>query len=177
MLTIDPKRSLLLVVDFQSRLMPAIHQGEIAVRNANRLIETAKLFDIPRLFTEQNAKGLGATVEELPVETDRLVHKQFFDACREDGFLDRIPADGHVVVAGCESHVCVQQTVLGLLEASRKTYVVRDALGSRNREDKETAIQRMERHGAEIVTTEMVVFEWLQTADHPAFRPAVALIK
>lgn len=60
MLTIDPKRSLLLVVDFQSRLMPAIHEGETAVRNAKRLVEAAKLFGIERLFTEQNAKGLGA---------------------------------------------------------------------------------------------------------------------
>ena len=177
MLTIDPKRSLLLVVDFQSRLMPAIHDSETAVRNANRLIEAAKLFGIPRLFTEQNAKGLGPTVADIAVEKDGLVHKEFFDACREDGFLDRVPTDAHVVVAGCESHVCVQQTVLGLLQVSRKTYVARDALGSRHPEDKETAVRRMERHGAEIVTTEMVVFEWLQTADNPHFRRAVTLIK
>jgi nicotinamidase-related amidase len=177
MLTIDPRRSLLLVVDFQSRLMPAIHDGDVAVRNANRLIEAAKLFGIPRLFTEQNAKGLGPTIAEIAVEKDRLVHKQFFDACREDGFLDRVPSDAHIVVTGCESHVCVQQTVLGLLQASRKTFVVRDALGSRHPDDKETAVRRMERHGAEIVTTEMVVFEWLQTADSAQFRPAVALIK
>ena len=177
MLTIDPTNSLLLVVDFQSRLMPAIHDGESAVRNASRLIEAAKLIDIPRLFTEQNPKGLGATVTELPVEKERLVHKQFFDACREDGFLDRIPADAHVVVVGCEAHVCVQQTVLGLLAASRKTYLVRDAIGSRLPENKETAIKRMERHGAEIVTTEIVVFEWLQTAEHPCFRQVIALIK
>src|SRR5690348_10285845 len=156
MLTIDPEHSLLLVVDFQSRLMPAIHEGATAVRNANRLIEAAKLLGIPRLFTEQNPKGLGPTVDDVPVGPDRLVHKQFFDACREDGFLDRVPVDAYVVVAGCESHVCVQQTVLGLLQASRKTYVVRDALGSRRPEDKEAAIRRMERHGAEVVTTEMV---------------------
>lgn len=177
MLTIDPRQSLLLIVDFQSRLMPVIHDGEIAVRNANRLIEAAKLTDVPRLFTEQNPKGLGSTVGDLPVEEDRLVHKQFFDACREDGFLDRMPADAHVVVSGCEAHVCVQQTVLGLLAASRQTYVVRDAIGSRSSENKETAIRRMARHGAEIVTTEMVVFEWLQTAEHPRFRQAIALIK
>jgi nicotinamidase-related amidase len=177
MLTIVAERSLLLIVDFQSRLMPAIHEGAAAIRNANRLINAAKLLSIPCLFTEQNAKGLGPTVGELPVEPDRLVHKQFFDACREDGFSNRIPHDANVVVAGCESHVCVQQTVLGLLHASRKTFVVRDALGSRRPEDKETAIRRMERHGAETVTTEMVVFEWLQTAEHPQFRRAVALIK
>lgn len=67
--------------------------------------------------------------------------------------------------------------MLGLIEAQRKTYVVRDALGSRHPENKETAIRRMERHGAEIVTAEMVLFEWLQSAEHPRFRPAVALIK
>lgn len=177
MLTIDPQRSLLLVVDFQSRLMPVIHEGAAAVRNAGRLIEAARLIDIPRLFTEQNARGLGSTVEALPVEEDGVVHKQFFDACREDGFLARIPPDSHVVVVGCEAHVCVQQTVLGLLTASRRTYVVRDAIGSRFAENKEAAIRRMERHGAETVTTEMVVFEWLQTAEHPQFRPAIALIK
>jgi nicotinamidase-related amidase len=154
---------------------PAIHEGGTAVRNANRLIEAAKLFDIPRLFTEQNAKGLGATVADVPVEKDRLVHKQFFDACREDRFLEHIPVDGHIIVVGCEAHVCVQQTVLG--EASRRTYVVRDALGSRRAEDKETAIRRIERHGAQIVTTEMVVFEWLLTAEHQSFRDAIALIK
>ncbi|WFU20842.1 isochorismatase family protein [Bradyrhizobium sp. CB1717] len=177
MLTIDRKRSLLLVVDVQSRLMPAIHDGEAAILNTKRLIEAAKLVNVPRLYTEQNSKGLGPTVAGLAVEQDRLVHKQFFDACREEGFLDRVPADGHIVIAGCEAHVCVQQTVLGLLQASRKTYVVRDALGSRRPEDKETAIRRMERHGAEIVTTEMAVFEWLETAEHAEFRRAVALIK
>ncbi|MBO4227132.1 isochorismatase family protein [Bradyrhizobium neotropicale] len=177
MLTVDPKRSLLLVVDFQSRLMPAIDQGAAAVRNARRLVEMASLVSVPVIFTEQNARGLGPTIEDLPVDRGRLVHKQFFDACRESGFLDSIPADRQIVAAGCEAHVCVQQTVLGLLDAGRKVYVVRDALGSRYQENKETAIRRMERHGAEIVTTEMVVFEWLQTAEHPHFRDAIALIK
>lgn len=177
MLTIDPARSLLLVIDFQARLMPVIHEGGIAIRNASRLIEMAKMVGVPRLFTEQNAKGLGSTVNEVEVEEDRLVHKQYFDACREDGFLDRVPPDAHVIVVGCEAHVCVQQTVLGLIAASRKIFVTRDAVGARHPENKETALRRMERHGAEVVTTEMVAFEWLQTADHSKFRQAVALIK
>jgi nicotinamidase-related amidase len=177
MLTIDPKRSLLLLIDFQTRLMAAIHEGEAAIRDAGRLVEAAKLLDVPRLFTEQNPKGLGATVEALPVEDSRTIAKFSFDACRADGFLDLIPVDAHVVVTGCEAHVCVLQTVLSLLAASRKTFVVRNAIGSRKLEDKEAALRRMERHGAEIVTTEMVVFEWLQTAQHPRFRQAAALIK
>ncbi|WGS22084.1 MULTISPECIES: isochorismatase family protein [unclassified Bradyrhizobium] len=177
MLTIDPRRSLLLIVDFQSRLMPAIHEGATAIRNARRLIDMAELMNIPTVFTEQNAKGLGATVAELAVSEARLIHKMTFDAVREPEFLEAVAGDRHVIVAGCEAHVCVQQTVLGLLDAKRKVYVVRDALGSRRLEDKETAIRRMERHGAEIVTTEMVVFEWLETAEHKRFREAIALIK
>ncbi|WP_134725736.1 isochorismatase family protein [Paracoccus luteus] len=177
MTTIDPARSLLLVIDFQSRLMPAIHDGETAVRNARRLTDAAGLMGIPCLFTEQNARGLGSTVDQLAVPPGALQHKQFFDACREDGFLDRVPADAHVVVAGCEAHVCVLQTVLGLLAADRSVWVVRDALGSRHAQNKDAAVRRMERHGAEVVTTEMVVFEWLQTAEHPRLRETAALIR
>ncbi len=177
MLTIDRETSLLLVIDFQSKLLPAIHEGARAVANAKRLIEAAKLLEVPVLFTEQNAKGLGATVAELAPDDCMLAHKMYFDACREPDFLERLQGRTKIVVAGCEAHVCVQQTVLGLLRAGRQAYVVRDALGARHPENKETAIRRMERHGAEIVTTEMVVFEWLATADHPRFRAAVALIK
>ncbi len=176
MLTINPKKSLLLVADFQSRLVPAIGQGATTVANAKRLIEMAPLVDVPIVFTEKNAKGLGPTVDVLPIGSGRLFHKMTFDAVCEPGFVEAIPA-ANIVVAGCEAHVCVQQTVLGLLETGRKVYVVRDALGSRHLESKETAIRRMERHGAKIVTTEMVVFEWLETAEHPHFRDAIALIK
>jgi len=177
MLTIDRETSFLLIVDFQSRLMPAIFEGERAVANARRLIEAAKLLEVPALFTEQNAKGLGGTVPALAPDAAALAHKMHFDACREPDFLARLQGQTNIVVAGCEAHVCVQQTVLGLLDAGRKVYVARDALGARHSESKETAIRRMERHGAEIVTAEMVVFEWLASADHPRFREAVSLIK
>jgi nicotinamidase-related amidase len=177
MLTVAPTKSLLLIVDFQSRLMPSIDQGTAAVKNARRLIDMAGLIHVPIVFTEQNAKGLGATVDDLPISAGQVLHKMTFDAVREPDFLKAIPTGRHIVVAGCEAHVCVLQTVLGLLGAGRKVYVVRDALGSRHPENKETAIRRMERHGAEIVTTEMVVFEWLETAEHPRFREAIALIK
>ncbi len=177
MLTIDARSSTLLIVDFQARLMPAIDEGAAAVANARRLIDAARMLGLPRVFTEQNAKGLGPTVSELTPDPTAVVHKMTFDACREPGFLRRLPEDGAVVVAGCEAHVCVLQTVLGLVDHGRRVFLVRDAVGARRAESKETAIRRMERHGAEIVTTEMVVFEWLETAEHPRFRDAIALIK
>ena len=174
---IDPARSLLLLIDFQARLMPAIHDAEAALRNAGRLLDAGRMLDVPHLLTEQNPKGLGPTVEQLPVGNARVVAKQSFGACGEEGFADRIPANAQVIVAGWEAHVCVLQTVLGLLETGRQVHVVADAIGSRQPESKETAIRRMERHGAEIVTTEMVLFEWLRTAKHPRFREVAALIR
>jgi nicotinamidase-related amidase len=178
MLTLDRKTSLLLVIDFQARLMPAIENGAAAVANTSRLLRAAEMFDVPALVTEHNAAGLGPTVPDLAaLAHGRVAHKMTFDACRTAGFLDRLDDRRGIVVAGCETHVCVLQTVLGLIDAGRRVYLVQDAVGSRRSESKEAAIRRMERHGVEIVTTEMVVFEWLGSGEDPRLRDALALIK
>lgn len=174
--TLAADTSFLLVVDFQARLMPAIDRGPDAVANARRLLDAAGLFAVPVLFTEQNPDGLGTTVPEL-AGGHPVFHKMTFDAVRAPGFLDRIPPDREIVVAGCEAHVCVLQTVLGLLDAGRRVQVVSDAVGSRRPDNKAVGLTRMERHGAGIVTTEMAVFEWLGSAEHPRFREAIRLIK
>ncbi len=177
MLTLDQRSSTLLVVDLQARLMPAIEGAAAVLANAKRLVEAARLLEVPVLATEQNPGGLGPTVPDLAPAPAAVVPKMTFDAVRSAGFLDRLAAGHAAVVAGCEAHVCVLQTVLGLRAAGRAVYVVRDAVGARRPESKATALERMARHGAEIVTTEMVIFEWLGTAEHPRFRAALALIK
>ena len=178
MLTVDPRTSMLVVIDFQTRLTPVIDGAASVVANARRLLDAATLLGVPALFTEQNPKGLGPTVAELaPDPPSIVVRKMTFDCCRSPEFMLRVPADRAVVVAGCEAHVCVLQTALGLIDRGRRVFVVRDAIGSRRRESKEAAIARMARHGVEIVTAEMVVFEWLGTAEHPRFKEAAALIK
>lgn len=170
--------STLLMIDFQAKLMRAIDDAATAIGNAGRLLGAAQMLGVPVLFTEQNVKGLGATVPELSSRANGPVaHKMTFDACRAAGFAEMLADRPEVIVTGCEAHVCVLQTALGLLDAGRRVYVVRDAIGSRRAESKEAAIRRMERHGADIVTTEMVVFEWLETAEHPRFRAAAALIR
>jgi nicotinamidase-related amidase len=175
---VDRDSSALLIIDFQSRLMPAIEDGAMAVANAGRLVEAATLFGVPVLVTEQNPAGLGPTVPELaPRHDGALALKMTFDACRMPGFLDRLADRPQVVVAGCETHVCVSQTVLGLIDAGKRVYLVRDAVGSRRAENKETAISRMARHGAEIVTTEMVMFEWLGSAEDPHLRTVLDLVR
>ena len=177
MRTVDREATALLVVDFQSRLMPAIEDGAALVANTRLLLAAAGVLEVPIAFTEQNTRGLGATVPELdPGAHGPVLSKMTFDACRNGG-LAHLPSRPGLVIAGCEAHVCVLQTALGLLDAGRRVFVVQDAVGARRAESKAVALRRMERHGAEIVTTEMVVFEWLASAEHPRFREALALLK
>lgn len=174
----DPSRSVLLLIDFQSRLMPVIAGGAEAVRNARRLIEIAKMLGVPAIYTEQNPRGLGATIRDLaPSPSCKVVPKMTFDAWRSPELQAAVPAGVELVVTGCEAHICVLQTVLGLLTGLRRVKVVSDAIASREPASREAALARMERHGAEIVTAEMVIFEWLGSADHPCFKQAIELVR
>ena len=170
------KNAMLVVIDFQAKLMPAIHDGEAVLLNAGRLAEAARLLDVPRVLTEQYPRGLGATVSAL-AEVAPAITKMSFDACAEPAFLEAVAGDQELVICGCEAHVCVGQTVLTLLEHRRRVVVVADAIGSRVPQSREIALQRMASHGAEIVTTEMVLFEWLRSAEHPQFRTVSKLIR
>lgn len=176
MTLLNAAKATLVVIDFQARLMPAIHDGARIVANAQRLVEAARALSVPILLTEQSPGKLGATVPDL-AGAGPVVAKTSFDACAEPSFLDALAGDGELVICGCEAHVCVGQTVLTLLENRRRVVVVQDAVGSRAPESKEAALARMARHGAEIVTTEMVVFEWLRTSEHSQFRALSKLIR
>ena len=157
--------------------MPAIAGREEVLANARRLRDAALMLSVPLLYTEQNPKGLGATVPEVASNAAPVVRKMMFDASKAADFPASPRERPQMVVVGCEAHVCVLQTVLGLLAAGRDVFVVRDAIGSRRSESKEAAIVRMARHGAEIVTSEMVVFEWLAKAGTPEFKNLLALVK
>jgi nicotinamidase-related amidase len=176
--TLAANRSTLLLIDLQQRLMPMITGGEAVVANARRLAEAARLMDVPVLATEQNPAGLGGNVEMIAALSARTLAKNFFDATREAAFANFLPPERPtIVVAGCETHVCVMQTVLGLLGEGRSVALVSDAVGSRSEANRDAALARAKAHGAELVTTEMVVFEWLETSDHPRFRDALRLVK
>lgn len=170
--------SVLLLVDLQERLMPAIADGDAVVANAVRLAEGAGLLDVPVCGTEQNPDGLGPTVAELAGYPQLVLPKTAFGAVAEPGFGTLLPpGTSQVVVAGCEAHVCVLQTVLGMLAEGRRVWLVADAVGSRVPANRDAAIERARRHGAEIVTTEMVLFEWLADAAHPRFRDVLKLVR
>ena len=168
----------LLLVDLQQRLMPAIYDHETVLARAVRLAEAARLLDVPVFATEQNPAGLGPTVPPLAAYPQRIVSKTAFSAVGDPDFSSLLPAGaGEIVVAGCEAHVCVLQTVLGLLGAGHRVAVAADATGSRDPADRAAAIDRARQQGAEIVTSEMVLFEWLRDARHPKFREVQKLLR
>lgn len=170
--------SVLLLVDLQTRLMPAIHGGEAVVTNARRLAEGARLLDVPVCAAEQNAASLGPTVPELAEYPQIVLPKTSFGAVTAPGFDTLLPpGTAEVVVAGCEAHVCVLQTVLGLLAGEHRVVLVADAVGSRDPADRDAANARARDHGGVVVTTEMVLFEWLADCAHPQFHDVLKLFR
>lgn len=175
------RHTALVLVDYQQRLMPAIHGGEDAVRFATVLADIARLLDVPVLGTEQNPAGLGPNVEALRSRCTVTLAKTHFDASA-DGLLGALQATDaqpvhQVVIAGCEAHVCLLQTAMGLLRAGLGVAVVAQACGSRSAHSHALAMQRLHDAGAAIVSVEMVAFEWLRDCEHPRFREVLALIK
>lgn len=170
-----------LLVDAQERLMPAIDRGAEVARALDRLARAADLLEVPLRATEHCAEAIGATVPGLlaRVGRQRILAKRHFDAMVEPGVPQAVAAldRGVAVVAGVEAHVCVAQTVLGLGRAGYRVRVVTDACGSRRTEDRAAGLARMRMAGAVPVTVEALIFEWLGSADHPAFRTALGIVK
>ena len=209
----------LVLVDYQTRLMPVIFGQERLLANAVRLAKMAAIMQIPVWGTAQLPDKLGANTTDVQNAIDaaggQTLAKAHFSAVA-DGLGDWLrpparkpvqnepvrqvrgnarslpkhmqksqqnaapePEDGRnvIVIAGCEAHVCLLQTALDLLEEEFDVWVVTDACGSRLESNRDAAFDRLAGNGAELVTTEMVAFEWLRTADHPAFKDMLALVK
>jgi nicotinamidase-related amidase len=170
---LDAHRSVLLIIDLQERLLPAIDAGESVLNHAAWLIGVARQLSVPVLLTEQYPQGLGQTAPRIAelVQPNERIEKIHFSAVAEGNLLTHPDAQRKQwVICGTESHVCVQQTVLDLLAAGRQVSVVEEAVGSRQARDKTLALARMRQHGADIVSREMVAFEWLNQANTPEFR-------
>jgi len=176
------EESVLVVVDVQARLLPAIHESERVLRNVGILLKAAEALSVPVLLTEQYAKGLGETVEAvraaLPAGTP-VLEKITFASTGEPSFVAALESLGRrrVVLCGTEAHVCVLQTALGLLGLGYTVHLVADAVSSRTSANHAAAVERMRAAGVSIVTTEMVVFEWMERAGTPVFKTVSALIR
>jgi nicotinamidase-related amidase len=175
---LSAERSVVLLIDLQQRLMPVIHDGDAVVSRTARLADAARLLDVPVLATEQYPEGLGLTVGPLAGYPRATLAKTAFSAAAAPGFQDLLPAGTReIVIAGVETHVCVLQTALELVGSRHRVILAADAAGSRDPADHQAAVDRARQHGVEVVTTEMVLFEWLRDASHPSFRAVHKLLR
>jgi nicotinamidase-related amidase len=192
--------SQLVLIDYQTRLLPSIHEGNTVLTQAVKLAKIAKLLRVPITGTEQNPEGLGHNDPTLKSFCAQTLVKTHFNACAE-GLGDLLRDIGTpkaspnaksmpkhmqkepenqrptIVLAGMETHVCFLQTALSLMEEEFDVWVVTDACGSRTERDRDAAFDRLAGNGAELVTVEMVAFEWLESSDHPQFKAVLDLIR
>lgn len=179
-ININKNNSAFLFIDFQEKLVGMLRKN-ICEKKANILAQTAKILGIKTIVTEQYPQGLGATTllikQNLPEDT-KFFEKTSFSAFETEGFSQNLSDIENIFVFGIETHICVFQTVLDLIQKTDlKVFVVKDACASRETEEFKTAINFMEKEGAKIITTEMVVFEMLKTSKNPNFKEIQALIK
>lgn len=174
------QNSLLIVIDVQEKLAPLICETERLLVNCGKLVDTARLFNVPAFVTEQYPQGLGPTVPGLAEHfTDRPAKLRFSSAevLNWPPAAERADERYQVVLCGIEAHVCVLQTAFDLLAAGYQVFLAADAVGSRRHLDWKIALDRLAAAGATIVTTESVLFEWCETAAAPEFKQFVAIVK
>lgn len=178
-LTLNAEESLLLVIDVQERINGVMASDGHAAR-IELLMETSRLLKMPTVVTEQYPKGLGLTIAQLAGQMEGpALEKDTFSCARDAGILEAIRSAGRkqVLVTGIETHVCVLQTTLDLLEAGFEVHVPHDAVNSRRPADRDWALQRMMAAGAVISSTESALFELLGRCDTPEFKTAAKLLK
>jgi nicotinamidase-related amidase len=174
--------AILLVIDFQEKLMPIMKDQETLGQNVAKLINGCRILGLPILVTQQYSKGLGETVQ---VVKDALgysfepIEKITFSCCGEPAFIEALESTMKktIIVSGIESHICVQQTVLDLLSSGYEVFIINDCIASRNNNDKKYAQRRMSDAGACGTTFEATLFELCVSAKAPEFKAISALVK
>ena len=175
---LDRERTALVVVDVQEAFRKAIPDFDRVAEASATLVEGADALGLPIVVTEQYPKGLGSTVpevaEHLP-DSVRAVEKVRFSAAEADGF--DLGGRGQALVCGIEAHVCVNQTVLDLIDDGVEVHVAGDAVGSRTAENRELGLHKAEQAGAVLTSVETALFELLGGSDAPEFKQVQELVK
>jgi nicotinamidase-related amidase len=188
---LDVNRSVLVVIDLQSKLVNIVARPKMVLAAAVRLLKLAELFRVPVILTEQYPQGIGPTHPDVRAAFDalsapaRLVTKTSFGCCSEPSFIDALAASRpdvppglrQIVIAGVEAHVCVNQTVLELLAGGEQVHLAWDAVSARGEEYRRHALDRMAAAGAVVTNHESVGFEWARDKNDPSFKAFAALLK
>lgn len=174
---LDRDRTALLVVDVQEGFRPVIDGFEDVARRTATLVQGARVLGIPVHVTEQYPKGLGPTVPEVAEHLDGVerLPKTVFSAPDAEGF--DLDGRDQIVVCGIETHICVMQSALALLERGAQVEVAADAVSSRTKLDREVGMERMREAGAGATSVETVLFELLGAAGTDEFKEVQRLVK
>lgn len=171
---INPKQSSLLIIDIQEKLITSVHKSDELIKHTAWLTEIANKLEIPVLISEQYPKGLGKTVGDIAklIAAENLVEKITFSCMQDPECSSQLNSKlkKQVIITGMETHVCVLQTAMQLKQQQHEVFIVEEAVSSRYPRDKKLALARMRQVGIQIVSREMVAFEWLQTSASDNFK-------
>lgn len=176
----NKENTILLVIDLQEKLMPAIYGSDKIIKNSKTLLKVFEMYGIKKIATEQYPKGLGQSVSEIKENLDDecIFSKTSFDAITDEvfSFLKENKIT-NVVITGAETHICVYQTVRRLLFEGYKVFVVEDAVSSFNEQQKKLGLKAMSDMGASLVNTEMIMFDLASNAKDKNFKEISKMVK
>ena len=178
---LNVESTVLFIIDVQDRLVGMLKNSEEIAKNNMILSKSAQLLGLPIVATEQYPKGLGSTIIEVReyIDPNNIFEKTSFSALEEDKVKTKLKEINHknVILTGIESHICVYQTALALIEEGYNVYVVKNGVSSRKTKDYKTALELMRDFGAKLTCVETVLFELLKSSKHPNFKEIQSLIK
>ncbi len=175
------EQAVLLVVDLQEKLVQAMHEQQVLVENAAKMVQGAKILGLPILWTEQNPRGLGPTVPEVAelLSDTKPISKSSFSCCGEPRFMQQLLKLNRkqALLCGIESHVCVYQTAADLIDLECEVQVVTDAVSSRTLANRNIGLERCKELGASLTSAETALFELLKVAEGDKFKQMLKVVK
>ena len=166
-------------VDLQEKLINLAKNNDVLIKNASALLNCASILNIDAIITEQYPKGLGQTIEGIRniigFDKFKKFEKTSFSFLNNNDFNYELKKD--IIIFGIETHICVFQSVLDLIKKGHNVYVALDCCASKNKIDHKTSLNLMKDFGAKIITSQIVLFEFLKDSRHPNFKEIQALIK
>jgi nicotinamidase-related amidase len=178
---LDINKVCLGVIDVQGKLAQLMYERDLLFKNIQILIKGCRILNIPILWTQQVPQALGQTIVQITeLLTDiEPINKASFSCCGEDKFANALQKLNRqqVILCGIETHICIYQTAIDLLQRDYYVEVVADTVSSRTLQNKKIALQKIQSKGAQITTTEMALFELARTAEHPQFKQIAKLVK
>lgn len=176
--TINREETLFLIIDIQEKLVNMLQNDDVK-KQAIIIANAAGKLNMPVIVTEQYPKGLGNTISEIKeaITNADYIEKTEFSAYKDISTAIENTNRKQIIIIGIETHICVLQTAFDLLNSGYEIFIVKNACGSRNIDDKNTALDRLKQAGCQIITTEMLIFELLKSSKNPYFKELQALIK